>query len=372
MLEQLTKDLTLLSEIRKKTYKDQAIWFLNSYKDSHKLDICEFVWKMHKKCVDIDELKEYGCRLNNEVAAHRVLEHSGAPATNLDLRNFLVELNTDYTAISLVELLLFHFNVSWRHIVNAPACYDTKSIKNAQNALQKAKEKLENAMNAEIKSRNDAEMAQRAEETAVYEKEQASKAAELFRSKEACFSLAKEKAEAALIFVTCQEEETKTKVKDLKSIALDDTKGIVKKNRAKAELAMIQNEDPLPLQTAKIQNEASVRKLKKASDSCKIAAAAAEIAKPKAEMAKLAANEAKGKALGATKVAEATIPHAKTAFESLKKIVDELMQQRTLPRGILFYIDREVKETEKFLPKGKFEEVKKAAECAKIAASAAS
>jgi len=371
MREKFIKDLELLSEIKKKSYKDQAIWFLNSYdEDLSESKTCELVWKMHKKCAEIDELKEEGSCLNNEVAAHRVLECSGAPATDFDLRKFLAEINPDYSMISLVELLLFHFNVSWRHIVNVPPWYDGKSVVNSQNALIKAKEWLESAVNAEKKSRDDAETAKNAEEIAAYEKEKASKAAELFRREEPYLSLAKEKAEAALLHVKHQEEEARIKVKNLESIALDDTKGIVKKNRAKAELAMMQNEDPLPLQTAKIQNEASIRKLQKASVYCRKVAVAAEAARPKADKAEISAKKAKQKALDAAKEAKAAIPHAKAAFERLKTLVDEMMELKKLPLGTIFYIDREVKETEKFLPVEKFKEAKKAAECAKKVATA--
>jgi len=360
--KQLRQDLKHFSEIKRKKYRDQAIWFLNSYEYSHESKTCELVWKMHKKCAEIDDLKEEGIGLNNEVTVHRVLEYSGAPATNTDLRNFLSNINSNYNTISLIEILLFRFKVDWRNIVNAPLCYDKKV---AQIELHKAKEELESVLNAKETACNDAKLAQHAEETAACEEEKASKAVELFLREEACLSLPREKTEAALLCMKSRENKIEFKVKDLELVAFDDTKGIVKRNRAKAELAMLQNENPLPLRTAIVQNEASVKKLQKSADSCRRAAVAAEAAKLTAEGAKLSAQKAKRNALNAAKDAEVAITRAMIAFERLKTLVDKMVKQQTLPRGLMFYINREVKETAKFLPNRRLKERKIGAEYTK-------
>lgn len=410
-----TKTCTSFHEIKQKMYKDQAIYFLNAYKDNYNLEKCEAVWQMHKKCAELDDLKEDGNCLSNEVSAHRVLEYSGSPATTTDLRNFLMQVNGEthqacsqrggrggcegegeehkqdqqpeeeeereqreqpqrhqrgggeesFTAISLIEILLFYFKEDWRQISNAPPCYNKAKTEKAQNALLEAKKKLETAIHAEQTSRADAQSSEAAEESAAREQEESSKAAELSRREEMMLIVAKEKAESALKDVQNQEEKANTKIKELEDIASNDALGIVKRNRAKAELAQIRNEDPLPLRTAKIQNEAAVRRLAKATKSARQAAIAAEHAKKKAKESKICAKEAKLKALEAAQKAEAAIPQARIAFDDLKEMVRDLMKYQKVPQGTLFYINREVKESSKFLPAAKQRELEEAADNAK-------
>ena len=147
----------------------------------------------------------------------------------------------------------------------------------------------------------------------------------------------------------------------LEATSSDDTLGIVKKNRAKAELAQLKCEDPLPLRSAKITQGAAVRKLDRALKKAASSAAAAGAARKNAETARIAAADAAGAAVvaaeaahTATEVAEAAVPAAVTAFEEAQSFLVEVQaKSQGAGQGTFWMMDRELMEAMKFMPQKK-------------------
>ena len=99
---------------------------------------------------------------------------------------------------------------------------------------------------------------------------------------------------------------------------------MVKRNKAKAELAMAKAEDPMPLRMAKIHQEAAVRKVTKATVKAGAATAAAETAAKLAVEARVAAEKAAIEASQAAKDAEDAIPAANQAFVDAEAVLEEV------------------------------------------------
>lgn len=358
-----------LEHLRMQKYKEQAVWFLNACDAGNCQDMCELVWNMHKTCSELDGKGENG-NVVDELTALRVLELSNEPCTIKELRNFLMEIHVSYNRrVSLIELLIFKFGYCWRDVVNAAQSCDWQAEKEAQERFDKAKVSLDSAIEAERKSMADAESARKAEENSLHEQEEAAKAAEASRVAEAAFSEAKNQSKIALESLNTQEKKMAKKKDDLERIAADDNLGIVKRNRAKAELAMLLSEDPLPLRAARIKQEAALRKLTKATETAGQAAAASEMAMNKAKEARTAAHAAKEIALAAAREAEARIPLARKALDEVQEVLENFSKNRRAGKGTIFYINRELKEAAKFLPRRKFLAAQREAADAIVAAT---
>ena len=356
-------DIKKLHSITKQTYRDQAIWFLNHHTDSHHdLQLSEIVFKVHKKCLECDEQKKSGHAIS-ELDAHLILEFIGKPVTQSAFRKYFLEIDQSLKiSVPLVIILFFYFDADWKVLVNQSECYNGLELDAAKDSLLQAQTKLQGAIDAQKKSSQEAEEADVAMENSRRQQEILSKAIMDCRMEEESFAEAKKQAEEALEQVTNQESKAHQKKEELDSIVNYESNGIVTKNKAKAELKIMEYEDPLPLRKARLKNENAVKNLRKSTNASKQARVAAEDAKEKTEKAMDEASVAKEKATNAAKIAEATIPKARDAIEDLKVLIDELMKNLTLPWGSLFYIDREVKEAESFLPKEKLKRLKEAAE----------
>ena len=216
-----------------------------------------------------------------------------------------------------------------------------------------------------------------------------------FSQAELVLAEAKEQSENALKELQDQEAAFKKKCDDLEATGSDDSLGVVKRNKAKAELAMAKAEDPMPLRMAKIHQEAAVRKVTKAtvkvrsSVLCRAkatyhrpslicrsrlvqqagaATAAAETAAKLAVEARVAAEKAAIEASHAAKAAEDAIPAATKAFADAEAVLEEVKAKNSgTGEGNLWYIDRELEEMKRYLPKSKFAAAQAAAQAAKEA-----
>lgn len=346
--------------LRKKCYKEQALWFLNSLPSEmlKNIDLCEEVWKAHKTCSSLDKDSERGCMLD-EFSAHRLLESCDDACTVRELRNFLITIDPDRTMgkFSLLEFLIYKYDVDWREVVNAEQCFDWQAQKEAQQSFDRAKCALDITVDAMRNAKKEAQMLESAEIKAANEEDNASKAAEISRLAEIELSQAKEEAALTLSELKKQEDLIREKKTGLKTRASDDTLGVVKRNKAKAELAILFSEDPLPLRRARISEEHAIKKCTKASIAAKVATGNAELAIIQSKEAKHCAATAKLECLEAAKIAEQSIPIMEDAFEEVQEILGEVSKNKKAGKGILFYIDRELIEAKKFLPKNKFVEL---------------
>ena len=75
---------------------------------------------------------------------------------------------------------------------------------------------------------------------------------------------AEKAAEEVLAVLEAEQKAFDDKCAELEALGNDESKGVVKRNKAKNELAQMKSTDPLPLNRAKINQ--GVRKLKKAKE----------------------------------------------------------------------------------------------------------
>jgi len=199
------------------------------------------------------------------------------------------------------------------------------------------------------------------------------KAAVSAKAAEEALKEAKAQNEAALAELHAQEAAIAKKLADLQLIADDENLGAVKKGKAKAEIAMCKAEDPMPLRMAKIHQEAAVRKVTKATVKAGTTTMAAEVAAKEAVKARAEAANAAVEAAAAAQAAEEAIPAAQQAFADAEAILDTVKSKNTGGgQGQIFYIDRELEEAKKYMPRSKVAKAEAEAAAAKAAAEAKS
>jgi len=120
----------------------------------------------------------------------------------------------------------------------------------------------------------------------------------------------------ALNELHAQEEEYNNKKMALEKKSEDTNLGVVQRNKAKNELAQHLSEDPLPLRRAKLTTQAATKK---------------------AEKARIAAEE--------------TAAIAEARLDEAQRYLDDIRSRTGGGEGTLWWIDRELKEARKFLPK---------------------
>eukprot|EP00947_MAST-08B_sp_MAST-8B-sp1_P002295 g2295.t1 len=335
--------LKALSQLK---YKDQAVWFLNAFwagdsgpQFGANEDEAERIWKFWEKAVEIDAKSEEGNELN-EFDAHRLLEAFDSSLTVQKMREVLQDIDVDFNKmVSLTEFMIYKYSIDWKALVNAPQGEEDKeAVAAAAAKVEAAQEALKNVQASAQKAREE-------------EKEAAGKEAEAKAAEEEA-AKAKAVADEALAELNAQEEAFKSKMEKLEATSTDGSLGIVKRNKAKAELAQLKCEDPLPLRQAKITQEAAVRKLQKALK--------------KAASAAAAAGAARKNAAAAAEEAEAAIPLAEAAFEEAQQILAEVKEQiKGAGQGTFWWMDRELVEAMKYMPQKKRLEMEKKMAAAK-------
>jgi hypothetical protein len=139
----------------------------------------------------------------------------------------------------------------------------------------------------------------------------------------------------------------------LKAKAENSTLGVVKRNKAANVLAQLEAKDPLPLQQAKITQAAVVKKCEKATKKAAKATAKAVTAREKAQADEASAQKAREAAEAAVEVAEQAIVAATEFLEKVKKEV------KGAGKGKLWFMDRELEEAKKYMPKSKLKKFEK-------------
>jgi hypothetical protein len=213
------------------------------------------------------------------------------------MREVMAEIDLDFDKyVSLIEYIVFKFSkkIKVSTLVNSAQTGNKAEIEEAQRLLEDAQRSLGVARN-------------KAEACRVAEAEARSAEAE---NKRCLAELQKE------------EEAYNGKIAELEGVANDESRGIVKRNKAKAELAALKSEDPLPLRRAKINQGAAVRKSEKA-------AAAAEAAR---------------------KEAEDSLDAATAAFNKAEEYLEDVKSRSGSSAGALWWIERDLLEAKKYLP----------------------
>jgi len=129
------------------------------------------------------------------------------------------------------------------------------------------------------------------------------------------------------------------KKKNWKKKSEDTNLGVVQRNKAKNELAQHLSEDPLPLRKAKLTTEAATKKAEKA----RIAAGLAQIA----------AEKAKDEALERAEFSRQKALEMESKFAEAERYLEELRSRPGGGQGALWWIERELHEAKKYMPKRK-------------------
>jgi len=129
---------------------------------------------------------------------------------------------------------------------------------------------------------------------------------------------AEEEAKTAAAELHRQEEDFKNKVSTLEKKSSDSTQGIVVRNKASQELAQLKSQDPLPLRKAKITQDACVRRVSEE-----------------------------------TRKVEAAQVDCEKRFKEAQEFLEEMKKKAGAPQGALWWMQREVTEARKYMPKSK-------------------
>jgi hypothetical protein len=278
----------------KKSHADQAVWFMNAFWNGGVKEKCEDVWKYVQKFNELAKMGDGSASDLDELFSHKFLESMGETMTVLQLRAKLAEIDLDKNKrMCLSEYLLFKFSKNPKDLVNAPQG-DPEELGKAQSMVEEASKAFDEVL------------------------------AQLEAQKKAAAALAKAEAEskAALEELEAQEKALADKIATLTKKSEEG--GVVSRNKAKAELEQLKSEDPLPLQRAKLNQGATVRKTEKARKAADEVAAKLEVAFKDAEKKK---NE---------------------ALEYLDRV-----KASGAGAGQVWWLQREMFEKQKFLPKSK-------------------
>merc|ERR1711991_285923 len=275
-------------------YGEQAVWFLNGFWNRGMEDEKEVIFKVYEMFSELDDAAEQGCELD-EHKAHRFLELLDNTMTVVAMRKKLREIDQDANGqMALLEYLVFRYGFSVEDTANAPQGDNSEE-------LAKAKALFDEVM----KSLN-------AQRQVLAELEEA----------KAALQAAEDELQAAIDELNAQEEAYHGAIAAAEEKSTNPDLGVVKRNRAAAELAQLKAEDPLPLRRAKITQEASLRKVgkEKKKVEAKEAELEARLEEASAELER--ASKSSGSAEGAIwfmqkqeHIADTYLPKSKMRFD---------------------------------------------------------
>lgn len=319
------------TELNKLTYKEQSIWFLNGFwGDGIDGEVANRIWDYQKKFVELDLMGgtrkgERGNELDQFWSA-KFLEDMDSAIPAIQRKEALRAIDQDSNGMmSALEYLVWKFKKTPQETVDAPQGDNSEAIKKAQQALEAVTRQL-----AECEQKLQAQK---------QAKEENERAVAALKKAEEDLRQAESELEAAINDLKKQEEDYKNKCDALEAKSKDNSVSVVQRNKAANELAQLKGEDPLPLRKAKITQEAALRKVQKQK---KATEEAREL------------QEAKGREL------EQAIKELEQAYVSLEKKLEEAQQEldkvKSKPgggKGAIWWIQRELFEADKSLPKAK-------------------
>merc|ERR1712137_399263 len=351
-----------LQELCGKSYKQQAVWFLNCFWEQFAEKEAELFWNYVQKNAELDlENHEQGAALD-EMKAHVFLEKFDETLTVRAMREKLRSTGAlgeteRPKVVPLTHYLLYKYNADWKLLVDETRQGSNKeelekaekmlaevqaafqeserkaglarqALNEAQAAENAAKQReaAANASAAEAKKR-EAEAKASADEARTRE-DQGNKDAAAAKQAEAEAQAAQRELEAALAELKKEEDAFNAKKSELEKKGNDESIGLVTRNKAKNELAQLLSEDPLPLKRAKITQEAAVRKAEKATVHAAQTRQAAEASAAAASKARAQAEQDAAQAESARKSAEADAQAASQARAAASQAREAASQAR--------------------------------------------
>jgi len=272
-------DVEKLRNLSQKTYKEQAVWFLNAYWDKTQND-AESFWKYSGKLASLDTIKgAEGCELD-ELNIHRFLEFFKETMTIKEMRDTLRDTgavkDSKMKMFPFIHYLIFKYKVDFHFLVNASQGDNQKEIDEAQKLLDEVQTALQECEKKSAESKEalrEAEIAA-ADANAREAEAKASEAEAKAREAEAKSSEAEaKKVEAHAKATEAKAKETEAEAKETEAQAKKteahaketETKAKASEAEAKAkqdEAKQKENE----LRTAQDELEVALRDLKSQED----------------------------------------------------------------------------------------------------------
>jgi len=296
--------------------------------------------------------------------------------------------------MALIEYLLAKYNKTPLQVVNAPqgvgvppaelaaAQKKLSDLMDRFDALFAASEKAKVARNqakqdkvaadeAAQQAKQDELNAKKAADNAAVAQKQAEQKAKAAVEAEAELMKLEAELQVAVDAVLAEEKLINDRAAALQAII--DTGAGVQKNKAVNELAQLKGEDPLPLRKAKITQQAALKRAERARQPASLARSAAEFEAREAAKAREAADTAAKLAAEARKLADVAAQQAaqslaeaerleadlkrqvaecKAAVAEAEAVLAEMKTRKGTPHGKIWWMERTLAETQKFLPKG--------------------
>lgn len=279
-------------EITQMTHTEQAIWFLNGFWDELEPK-AEELWECAHMMIEIQtgKPKLYGSR--------QVAIDEGCDIDEMQAHVFLEKRKETLTVMAL------------RKRLNALDIDNNKRMALAEYLVDHYGKTPTQLVNA---PQGDSDPA--ALNAAQAAMDAAGEALNHAQDSEAAAKKSQAELEAAVAELAAEEKAHADKLAGLEAIANGDG-GVVKKNKAKNEIEQMKAEDPLPLRKAKITQAAALKKAEKA-----------------------------------TKVAEAALEAAAAAFAAAEEQLQAVKNAGGgVARGKIWWMERELSEKKKFMPK---------------------
>merc|ERR1712232_1324286 len=217
-------DLDKLHVICEKTYKEQAVWFLNAFWEDFAEKEAETLWKYVQVNAELDlEFHEEGCGLD-EMKAHVFLEKFNETLTVREMRAKLrstgaIGESERPKTVPLTHYLLYKYNAAWHVLVDQTRQGDNKEeMEKAESLLAEVTAAFKesearaadarNALNAAISAEN---QAKEREAEAVEAENQAVEAENQAKSREADAIQQENEAKEAEAQAVARENEAKAK-----------------------------------------------------------------------------------------------------------------------------------------------------------------
>ena len=367
-----TATLEKFRKITAMTYKEQAVFYLNAFwKDGAEAE-AESVWKTMHDFIAVDHAKGKNGNQLDEVLSHHYLQKVGRTLTAIELRQELRKIDLDANGeMALAEYLIFRAGQTGTPreviaLINNPQGGEANpeelvAAQNQLDALTKAFEELQVQLDQqkelEAASRKASADAVKVEAAAVAAERVAKDAEAQVRAAEQLVRDAEAEAVAVDAALKAEQDAYTGEMARLEAITKDDSAGIVKRNTAVQDLARMKGADPLPLQRAKINQEAQVRKVQRARKAAeeKTAEAAEKTAEAVAQrehavQARHAAEAAAAAAEEQTKAVEAQLAAVQAQTAEAEKKLEELKSQAGVPHGAIWWMEREILEKKRSLP----------------------
>jgi len=365
-----------LKAIAGMTWKEQAVWFLNGFWESHDLQTpkeqpgkegqphvsdAEVIYAVVQEFNTLDEESQRakgktrdefiaGSSLD-EFWSHRLLEKLNATLTVVEMREALKAIDaTKDGRMSLIEYLIWRWRVTVPQVEKAPQGGDSEELRQAQEQFKAVEKAMaETAAKLEQQQAALAENNKKLKEVAVARQAADAAYAEL-KAAEDAVRAAEAELEAAVAELKRQEDEYAKKKTTLAARKEDESLGIVSRNKASNELDQLLAEDPLPLRRAKITQEAALRKVQKER----------KVAEEKTAVAQAKRDELvkKEKELAAAKAAlEEAVAQLEAAYDDLQQqmaIAEQKLEAAKekggIPLGQMWMMDRDLFEADRRLP----------------------